>query len=98
MNSARLVNDDEVVFGMLVAVVRSLVDQAEDVEGWRSLGPSMLTFRIRTNSAAMGKIVGKQGRVARALRVILGANAARLGRNFGLDIVSMNDSISERRR
>jgi uncharacterized protein len=88
MSSAQLTRADELeVLGMLSAVVRSLVDKPDDVEVMLIPGPSRLTFQIRTNPAAMGKVIGRQGRVARALRVILSANAARLGHNLGLDIV-----------
>jgi predicted RNA-binding protein YlqC (UPF0109 family) len=87
-SSGQLTRSDELeVLGMLSAVVRSLVDKPDDVEVVAITEPSRLTFQIRTNPAAMGKVIGRQGRVARALRVILSANAARLGYNLGLDIV-----------
>ena len=42
---------------------------------------------MKAHPADMGKLIGVNGRTARALRIILGANAARLKRNLSLDIV-----------
>lgn len=75
------------VHEMLVTVIRSLVDRPDDVAITALPGDSSLTFRVQANPADMGKLIGVNGRTARALRIILGANAARLKRNLSLDIV-----------
>lgn len=72
---------------MLRTVVRSLVDRPEDVEITSTSGDMGTTYRVLANPADMGKLIGVNGRTARALRIILGANAARLKRNLNLDIV-----------
>ena len=72
---------------MLLTVVRSLVDRPADVEVLPVPGEAALTFRVKAHPADMGKLIGVNGRTARALRIILGANAARLKRNLSLDIV-----------
>jgi len=72
---------------MLLTVVRSLVDRPDDVKVECLPGESALTFRVLAHPADMGKLIGVNGRTARALRIILGANAARLKRNLSLDIV-----------
>ena len=74
------------VHDMLRTVVRSLVDRPDDVEITAVPGESSLTFRVLAHPADMGKLIGVNGRTARALRIILGANAARLKRNLSLDI------------
>lgn len=78
---------EQEVHHMLVTVVRSLVDRPEDVEILAVPGETSLTFRVKAHPADMGKLIGVNGRTARALRIILGANAARLKRNLSLDIV-----------
>ena len=77
---------------MLVTVVRSLVDRPDDVEVLLLPGETSLTFRVKAHPADMGKLIGVNGRTARALRIILGANAARLKRNLSLDIVQGDSS------
>jgi predicted RNA-binding protein YlqC (UPF0109 family) len=74
------------VHAMLVTVIRSLVDRPQDVEITTVPGEASLTFRVLAHPADMGKLIGVNGRTARALRIILGANAARLKRNLSLDI------------
>jgi uncharacterized protein len=71
---------------MLLSVVRSLVDRPDDVQITPVPGESSLTFRVLAHPSDMGKLIGVNGRTARALRIILGANAARLKRNLSLDI------------
>ncbi len=78
--------EDE-VHDMLVTVVRSLVDRPDDVVITPIPGEASLTFRVQAHPSDMGKLIGVNGRTARALRIILGANAARLKRNLSLDIL-----------
>ena len=78
---------EEEVHDMLLIVVRSLVDRPDEVEITPVPGESSLTFRVQAHPGDMGKLIGVNGRTARALRIILGANAARLKRNLSLDIV-----------
>lgn len=78
--------EDE-VYQMLLTVVRSLVDRPNDVEITPIPSETSLTFRVQAHAADMGKLIGVNGRTARALRIILGANAARLKRNLSLDIL-----------
>lgn len=76
---------------MLLTVVRSLVDRPDDVEITPLPNETSVTFRVKVHPSDMGKLIGVNGRTARALRVILGANAARLKRNLSLDIVQNED-------
>jgi uncharacterized protein len=85
--------DDE-VHHMLLTVVRSLVDRPEEVEVTPIPGEVAMTYRVKAHAADMGKLIGVNGRTARALRIILGANAARLKRNLSLDIVQGDGAVS----
>lgn len=77
---------------MLLTVIRSLVDRPHDVEIISVPSETSLTFRVLAHPADMGKLIGVNGRTARALRIILGANAARLKRNLSLDIAQADSS------
>ena len=71
---------------MMTVLICGLVDQPGDVEIHTSTLGSTVTFHVHVNAADTGKLIGVNGRTARALRIILGANAARLKRNLVLDI------------
>ena len=78
------VND---VYEMLLCVVQSLVDKPEGVRIQLVPDGASTTFRVHAEAADVGKLIGASGRTARALRVILCANAARLKCDLRLDIV-----------
>lgn len=75
------------VHEMLLRVVQSLVDRPEEVRIQLVPEGASTTFRVFADSSDVGKLIGASGRTARALRVILCANAARLKRDLRLDIV-----------
>ena len=79
-------SNEAAVYEMLVAVVRSLVDQPDRVEIVPVVREESITFKIWVDTADLGKLIGVNGRTARALRTILSANAAKLKRSFSLDI------------
>lgn len=83
------------VHQMLLTVVRSLVDRPDDVNIVPVPGETSMTFRVLAHPADMGKLIGVNGRTARALRIILGANAARLKKNLSLDIVQGDGSVAK---
>lgn len=75
---------------MLTILVRSLVDHPEDVQVEAVPTENGLVYRIQANPSDTGKLIGANGRTARALRIILGANAARLKQNLSLDILQQD--------
>ena len=79
-------SEEQAVYEMLLAVVRSLVDQPERVEIVPLPQETSITFKVSVDAADIGKLIGVNGRTARALRTILGANAARLKHSFSLDL------------
>ncbi len=72
---------------MLLAIVRSLVDKPEQVEIVPVLSEASTTFRIWVDPTDVGKVIGMNGRTARALRTIVSANASKMRRSFSLDIL-----------
>ncbi len=78
---------------MLVTVVRSLVDRPDEVVITPLPNETSVTFRVQAHPGDMGKLIGVNGRTARALRIILGANAARLKKNLSLDILQADASM-----
>jgi uncharacterized protein len=72
---------------LLEHLVRQLVDEpdAVAVEEVRQEGTTVLRLRVAKDD--VGKVIGRQGRIARALRAIVRASGARTHRRVVLEIV-----------
>ncbi len=77
---------DAEVRGMLLSVVCSLVDETDKVELLHVADSEGMVFQVRLATNDVGKVIGKSGRTARAIRTILSASAAKNGRRYTLDI------------
>ncbi len=67
-------------------VVRALVDKPDSVRVTESERRGTTFVELTTAPADMGKIIGRQGRTAAALRTLVGVTAERHGRRAQLDI------------
>lgn len=67
-------------------VARALVDDPAAVAVEESRTAAAVVYRVRVAPADTGKLIGKHGRTAQALRLLLGAAAARSGQRAGLEI------------
>jgi predicted RNA-binding protein YlqC (UPF0109 family) len=77
-------------------IVRNVVEYvsreiAEDQESVRVTiveeGPNEVTAEVRTAKADMGRVIGRRGRVARAIRAVAQAAAEEEGLNTGVEFV-----------
>ncbi len=73
---------------LLAELARRLVDEpaavrVEEVEG----DDGSLVLRLHVADADVGKVIGRQGRLARALRTIVRAGGPNAGRRLQLEIV-----------
>ena len=68
-------------------IVRSLVDHPEDVEVNVVEGEKSTILELRVSQEDLGKVIGKQGRIAKALRTILSATATKTGKHASLEIL-----------
>ena len=69
-------------------IVRSLVDDPSQVRVTEIEGSSTIIYELRVAPEDMGRVIGKGGRVANAMRTLLRVVAARQGRRATLEIVS----------
>lgn len=67
-------------------IVRSLVDDPEQVVVTPARRGPALHFQLRVAKADMGRVIGKRGRVANAMRLLLNVAAAQEGKRATLDI------------
>jgi predicted RNA-binding protein YlqC (UPF0109 family) len=68
--------------------VRSIVDDPSQVRVTEIEGASMIVYELCVAPEDMGRVIGKGGRVANAMRALLRVVAARQGRRATLEIVS----------
>lgn len=68
-------------------MAKALVDDPDKVRVEEIEGTSATIFELHVGTEDMGRVIGKQGRVANAMRTLLRAAAARQGRRVTLEIV-----------
>lgn len=68
-------------------IARALVDHPDEVRVKENEGAQATTLELRVGEGDLGKVIGKQGRTARAIRTILNASGIKLKKRFVLDIL-----------
>jgi predicted RNA-binding protein YlqC (UPF0109 family) len=68
-------------------MAKALVDDSDNVNVREVEGERVTVIELRVAPGDLGKVIGKQGRTARALRTILNANATKLRKRAVLEIV-----------
>lgn len=68
-------------------IVTSLVDRPEEVEIREIDGEMSTIIELRVSKDDIGKVIGKHGRIARAIRTINSAAATKSGRKVVLEIL-----------
>ena len=68
-------------------MARALVDRPEDVEVREVEGEQTSVLELKVAKEDLGKVIGKQGRTARAMRTILSAAATKLRKRTVLEIL-----------
>ena len=83
---------DVSVYNLLFKIVGVLVDRPEVVVIQTQVTEDGATFTIRTHPDDTGKLIGKQGRNARALRIITSGAGMKLRRRY---VVVIHEEIVE---
>lgn len=68
-------------------IVKSLVDKQDEVKLNVIEGEKSTILELRVSQSDVGKIIGRRGRIARAIRTLLGACAAKTNRRVQLEIL-----------
>lgn len=71
----------------LKELVQRLVDQPDEVEVEEFRGPEEVLLELRVAEDDLGKVIGRQGRTARAIRNLLSAAGQKTRRRYSLDIL-----------
>ena len=72
---------------MLEALVKSLVDFPEKVEINEVEGEKFTTLELRVDPSDMGKVIGRQGRIIKAVRTLMKAYATKENKRLSVEIV-----------
>lgn len=72
---------------LIEIVAKALVDFPDQVSVSEVEGQQTTVLELRVAPADLGKVIGKQGRTARAVRTILGAAGMKLRKRFVLEIL-----------
>lgn len=68
-------------------IAKALVDNPDQVQVHPVEGEQVTVLELRVHPSDLGKVIGKQGRTARAIRTILGAAGMKLRKRFTLEIL-----------
>ncbi|HMK55996.1 MAG TPA: KH domain-containing protein [Dissulfurispiraceae bacterium] len=72
---------------LIEAMAKSLVDKPDEVKVSEIEGEKTTVYELRVSQSDLGKVIGKQGKTARAMRTILGAAGTKVGKRCVLEIL-----------
>ena len=72
---------------LLLYIARHLVEHPDDVTVTEIQGEQELTLELRVAPEDMGKVIGRQGRIAKEIRTVVRSYAQRIGVKVSVDIV-----------
>ncbi len=72
---------------LVTFIAQSLVDSPDQVEVREVAGEQTAVLELKVAPEDLGKIIGKQGKTAKAIRTILGAAAAKMRKRAVLEIL-----------
>jgi predicted RNA-binding protein YlqC (UPF0109 family) len=68
-------------------IATALVDHPEDVQVRSLEGSQVIVLELRVHPEDLGKVIGRQGRTAKAMRTLLGAGGMKVHKRFTLEIL-----------
>ena len=72
---------------LVEVIAKSLVDHPEDVRVEEKQQDRQVTLELRVDEDDMGKVIGRQGRIAKAMRTVVKAAATRENKKVSVDII-----------
>ena len=72
---------------LLTYIARNLVDRPDAVEVTERAGESETVLELRVAPEDMGKVIGRQGRIAKEIRTLMRSVAQRKGTRVSVEIV-----------
>ena len=72
---------------LVLFLARSLVEHPDEVEVQEIEEPDALVYELKVAESDLGRVIGRQGRTAKALRTVLSAASAKMRRRAILEIL-----------
>jgi len=72
---------------LILMIAKSLVDKPDEVDLQEVIGEKTTVLELRVAKEDLGKVIGRQGKTARAMRTILNATATKLKKRAVLEII-----------
>lgn len=72
---------------LVQTIAQALVDHPEEVLVQEKAGDRTIVYQLTVHPDDMGKVIGKQGRIAKALRVVVSAAAVKENKKVMVEIV-----------
>ncbi|MDR9757483.1 MAG: KH domain-containing protein [Thermacetogeniaceae bacterium] len=76
------------VKGLIKVLAESLVEYPDQVEVNEIEGENALIVELKVASSDIGKVIGKQGKIARAIRALAKAKGNKIGRKVIVEIIT----------
>jgi len=73
-------------------IAKALVDYPEQVRVNAVEGSQATVLELRTHPDDLGKVIGREGRTAKAIRTLLAACGMKLRRRFTLEIIEEREN------
>ncbi len=77
-------------------IAKALVDNPEEVKVSRAQGEDGDVITLQVASSDMGKVIGKQGRIAKALRTVVKAAGVKDNQVVNVEIVSDTEAAEQK--
>ena len=72
---------------LLTYIVQNLVDNPNEVSVTERVTDAETVFEVRVADGDMGKVIGRQGRIVKQIRILMRAVAQRKGKKISVDIL-----------
>jgi hypothetical protein len=73
---------------LILVIAKALVDFPDDVRVNAVEHDTSVTYELSVNPADVGKIIGKQGRIAKSIRTVVTSAAVKESKRINVEIVS----------
>ncbi len=72
---------------LIACIAKALVDKPEEVEVTETEGQQTSVIKLKVAREDIGKVIGRQGRTAQAIRTILSAASAKINKRSVLELI-----------
>jgi hypothetical protein len=72
---------------LITEIVKALVDQPDEVSVNEIEGSRTIILEVRVEKMDMGKVIGKRGRTAHAIRTILSAASGKIRQRYLFELI-----------